>query len=605
MFFFKSYGRRPAFRNISLFVIFLIVFSVVFPPLTVLAEETTQTLSSCSVTGNITHRHTGGSGGGGCYGTARTGTRTIEIECDGTMVYNPDTDSTGCSKCGAGYHGDQSGRGCWTVRTEQESYTYYELSCQKNTTDVLGTLTLTKSTDEWTKNLELTASYDNPQQIAVNTDPFLWNGMATGQTTQSVSENGLYTLQLHIDDHPDNYNASVSMDIRNIDYTPPVIAAYQVQPQEWTNQGVTFEALTMQDLQPDRTTGCGLAQYPFSYDNGGTWSEEDSYLYTGNGTHTVLLRDNLGNTSSIQFTIENIDATGPDITLFDYDHTQNIKETTLTVSANDILEDGREGVGLHEIPFSYDGGVTWTTEYELPIVQNGKISFAVRDRLGNITIREEKISNIYEPKDNDDEAADEETSILPKTTPTPIPSAAVLHVKQKRRTYEGHTDTESLKKAEYKTTATPTPTPIVSIKKEKEGKTITPSATPRTEPDKKRKFGVGEIIFLLSIVTIFMTGLSILIYLWYHSILIYNETENNQFERIGRQWIKKKDGNYEVVITEFILSQCNTTHFIFCPSYLFVLLKKERELFFLFPDNRCTGMKTARKMEMDMITKSK
>ena len=318
--FFKEYQCYKIIKK-SFPILFVLLAILFYSNLAVSAQtddtkvepSTLQESVPFSITSTIKHKHTGGSSGGGCYGKLCTGVRRNETNCGGTMVYYPATDSTGCDRCGAGYHGDQSGRECWTVTVSEESYSYYDLSCGRSTADTVGTLTLTKSTQDWTKTLDLIASYENLLQMKISESPYIFNGVPNTENTISVSENGIYTLQLNADENCDTNNAMISMDIRNIDHTAPEMKSYTLLPEEWTNQGVLFTSEEVVDLQSDQTNGCGLHELTFSYDEGATWCNESTNHYDKNGTYTVKVRDWLENTRDTTFTINNIDCMGPTI----------------------------------------------------------------------------------------------------------------------------------------------------------------------------------------------------------------------------------------------------------------------------------------------------
>ena len=362
------------------------------------AEESEASTNDKTVifTKDIFHRHTGSSGGGGCYNVARTGTKTIEIPCGGSMVYWPELDTSSCSRCGAGYSGDQSGRGCWHKKTRTESYTYYVIGCGRTESDYLGRLTVVQSTTEWTKQLTLTGSYENAGKMTVAELPYIWNGgSATDNPVYEVTESGVYTLQLNADANANTAAGIVTVDVRNVDVTAPKIMSHIQEPvTEWVKDGVLVTVTEVLDKQPDNSDGCGLHELPYSYDNGETWTAEKSHLYSENGMHSILVRDKLENTSSYEVEFYNVDCTPPTIEAIEYDHTKNIRTTELSVSANDLQPDGSEGCGLHETPYSFDNGKTWTADNRIVIDKNGIIQIAVRDKLENIVYIEETIGNI-------------------------------------------------------------------------------------------------------------------------------------------------------------------------------------------------------------------
>lgn len=346
----------------------------------------------------IYHKHTGSSGsGGGCHSVKNTGTRTEKIKCSGKMVYWPDLDSTSCSKCGGSYSGDQSGRGCWEEDTKTVKYTYYTLGCNKSESTFLGSLTVTQDITDWTRSLHLTGSYSvEADLMKVSDKPFIWNGEdATDNAVYEVTESGDYTLQLNADSNANTIAGMVLVEVRNVDVTAPFVRAHTQEPQsEWTKEGVVVTLTDVVDLQPDGSEGCGLHEQPYSYDNGETWTVENSHIYLENGTHSILVRDALENTSSYDVTFYNVDCTPPAIHMIDYDHTKNIRTLTIVLTAEDIQPDGSGGCGLHEQPYSFDGGQTWTAEKTLFVDKNGTISIAVRDKLENVQYLDENITNI-------------------------------------------------------------------------------------------------------------------------------------------------------------------------------------------------------------------
>ncbi len=387
----------PVAKIRSFFFSILLISQILFSfRITVMAEESALEESHSAVfSQNIYHQHTGSSSGGGCYSLHRTGSRTEEYPCRGTMVYFPEYDKTQCNKCGASYFGDESGRDCWHKETKTVTYSYYDLGCGKSPSTFLGSVTVTQSTTEWAKSLLLSASY-SADGMSVTECPFSWNGgAATAESTFEVTANGNYSLRLNADGNANTAAAVVNIPIRNIDVTAPTVSGHSLLPQEeWTKEGVLVTLGEVHDLQPDGTMGCGLHELPYSYDNGQTWVGENHYLYKENGVHTILIRDALENIASYEVFFSNVDTTPPTVTGVKYDDTKNIRTTLLSVSANDLQPDGSEGCGLHEMTYSFDGGVTWGEAPEKLISANGVVTVAVRDKLENVVTQEISITNI-------------------------------------------------------------------------------------------------------------------------------------------------------------------------------------------------------------------
>ena len=346
-----------------------------------------------SVTYPITHRHTGSEGsGGGCYSVSHSGTRDIEVPCGGTLYYWGDEWGTSeCDRCGASYFGDCSGQGCPHSETRSESYTYYSLGCGRSSGQVVGYVTYTKDTDDWVKEVTATVSYEN-HGMGVASDPYYMNGQRNSDGVFTITENGNYTLSLVVDG-----NSSVTpctITVNNVDHYGPSVIDYHLDPSDWTTEDVTVTLDEIADLQPNGTEGCGLCDDPISYDGGETWTSDTSHTYQDNGTYSILLKDNLDNITDYPVTIGNIDREPPRILKFEYDHTKNIRSLVIEVECDDVLSDGRNGVGLDDLPYSYDGGVTWTDETILELFENQTVEFRVRDKLGNTAELDEEITNI-------------------------------------------------------------------------------------------------------------------------------------------------------------------------------------------------------------------
>ena len=391
---FKNFGT--ALMGSALF--FLACFLFISAP--VHAEETGETSTSIVRRNPIYHVHTGGSGGGGCYTIHRTGTRTYTEQCSGTRVYWPLLDTTQCSVCGASYYGANNvGSRCTKETTREESYSYYDLGCGKSGSTLLGYVTYTVDTTEWVKEVHVDISIENIG-MTISQTPYRENGSNSDTGSFTVTENGTYTYGINADANSGTGAANFTVTITNIDHTAPIIPNYDLQPTDWVKEGVLLTLEPAVDYQPDMSMGCGLPDNYISYDNGQTWSAELTHFYEDNGDYEILVRDKLDNIGGISFTIDNIDHEAPNITTFTYDDTMNIRSTVLNVECNDLLSDSREGVGLADLPFSYDGGTTWTDIPHLDITHNMDIHFIVRDKLDNRAERILTITNIDDYKPN-------------------------------------------------------------------------------------------------------------------------------------------------------------------------------------------------------------
>ncbi len=343
----------------------------------------------------IYHCHTGSrNGGGGCYSIARTGTRSYEVPCGGTLHYwGDDWGTSECTRCGASYYGDRGGESCPHSETRTESYTYYEIGCGHSTSEILGYVTYTLDTTEWAKEVHVTIDIEN-EGMTLSDTPYVLDGNASEDNEFVIDANGTYTFSVDADPNSDTATAAYVVTVSNVDHYEPEVVSYTLSPTDWVKEGVTLSLDEVVDLQPDGSSGCGLHEQPYSYDNGATWTDDPTFFYENNGDYDVLIRDALENTAVLSFTIDNIDNEPPRILKADYDHTKNIREVTIEVECDDVLSDGRDGVGLDDLPYSYDGGKTWTESTQYTIDHNQCVEFRARDKLGNIAVYDINVTNI-------------------------------------------------------------------------------------------------------------------------------------------------------------------------------------------------------------------
>ena len=362
-------------------ILILALIIVLFESCVMVAYADTTTTTVRNV---IYHTHTGSSGsGGGCFSISRTGTRTIEEPCGGTLYYWGDGWGTSeCDRCGASYFGNRGGQSCPHGESRTETYTYYELGCGKSPSTVLGYVNYTRDTTEWAKEVHVTVTIED-YGLGLGSNPYVMNGSGYPSGEFTLTENGTYNFGVSGNSNAATGPAGYTVNITNIDHTPPSINDYTLLPSEWVKEGVLLELTDVTDPQPDNTPGCGLHQYPYSYDDGETWEDSPSHFYEDNGDYHVLVRDALENTTRLDYTIDNIDHEAPNIVSIDYDKSKNLKNLTVTVTCNDILADGREGSGLADAPYSYDGGKTWTASNTYFVNHNIVIDFRVKDKLGN------------------------------------------------------------------------------------------------------------------------------------------------------------------------------------------------------------------------------
>ena len=125
--------------------------------------------------------------------------------------------------------------------------------------------------------------------------------------------------------------------------------------------------------------GAGLAEYPYSFDGGRTWTADPEYRVKENGVCEALVRDAVGNVTRVYARVDRIDNRGPEVSFLLEPEPWYEGKAVLRILAED------EEAGLHERAYSYDGGKTWQFFGQLVLEKPGEIHVLVRDAVGNCT----------------------------------------------------------------------------------------------------------------------------------------------------------------------------------------------------------------------------
>lgn len=325
------------------------------------------TAEVCAESGQLTHLHSGSrTNGGGCYGTKKTATWVCHS-------FNVSTGFNGtdyiyvCGQCGFRWssHGKVDDPRCDGQVTEA----YYEVSCGKEGTAAVS-FSCEKSTQGWTKELDLTASY-SVHEGGISISGFLWNGSPGGAVCH-VTENGTYTLGLAGSGNVD-FSPTVSVAVDHIDSTPPDISSFQTASDAWGS--------SVQLIVNASDGESGLSDEAYSYDGGVTWSSSNTYTVTANGGYSVCVRDAVGNVSTEETTVDRVDCTPPTVSVLASPSVDNWYDGSLTVTVH--AQDA--GSGLADAPYSFDAGATYLVGNSATLSGSGTLGIAVADRAGNVT----------------------------------------------------------------------------------------------------------------------------------------------------------------------------------------------------------------------------
>ena len=164
---------------------------------------------------------------------------------------------------------------------------------------------------DWAEECRITAEgrdkNDAGEEGAGNIQ-YSFDGGKTWSTGNSftVTENGTYLVKGK--DAVGN-TAEKEITVNNIDRTGPTLRLTQT-PQVWLygNAVIKVEA---QDLQPDGSQGCGLAEQPLSRD-GEEWSTDTEFECSEPGTYTFYGKDLLGNISESTIVVRRFAVSGDD-----------------------------------------------------------------------------------------------------------------------------------------------------------------------------------------------------------------------------------------------------------------------------------------------------
>ena len=205
--------------------------------------------------------------------------------------------------------------------------------------------------------------------------PYSFDGGKTWSDTDTKVFTKNQVVNIQVRDKVGNiYETSVT--ISKIDKILPTVDITG-NPADWTKNDVTL-TITASDAE----SGLNTAQGAYSFDGGTTWSNTTSKVYTKNTNGIIIkVRDVAGNITTNTLNITKIDKDAPTISsVVKNPDTWTTGNVTLIVTATDA------GCGLHDTPYSFDGGKTWQKEATKVYDRiTYDIVIKVRDKVGNTT----------------------------------------------------------------------------------------------------------------------------------------------------------------------------------------------------------------------------
>ncbi len=167
----------------------------------------------------------------------------------------------------------------------------------------------------------------------------------------------------------------ITIEINNIDKTPPK-AIFMVSPMQKTNKDVLGKIIADEEIKV-------IGNEDWNYN---TTKTEITKLFTENGEETVTIEDLAGNQIEVECIVSNIDreVSGIKITTSNADHIKTNKDVIVTISADEELEDLKNGWTLSNDQKSISKVFT----------ENTKATVKVQDKLGNIAEVEYEVFDI-------------------------------------------------------------------------------------------------------------------------------------------------------------------------------------------------------------------
>lgn len=294
----------------------------------------------------------------------------------------------------------------------EHSHPYTDYGCGKTEDSVIATVLVTQDITSPAQSVILKATSTG----AAENRKLTWQG-TNDSAELEVNQNGTYVLYASYTENGISYMKQLSVDVKNIDHESPNVGEIKLSESGFTDDNIILS------LEAYDTFGLPVKYISW---NGEPYGADNRYEVSGNGTYEVTVRDIAGNMAKREITVNNIDKKAPEIISLIAEPTPWYSGSCIvTVSA----QDEENGSGLDDMPYSWDGGETWTdaTNYELSL--EGTVTVQVRDRAGNISeegielIREElpepESEVMEEPSEKGSEIVEEESEPESETEEEP------------------------------------------------------------------------------------------------------------------------------------------------------------------------------------------
>lgn len=474
---------------------------------------------------------------------------------------------------------------------------------------------------EWTANNVAICATASDRGCGLDEKAFCWDGTTwTNQKEYTVSRNGKYELM--IQDALGN-KEKINISVDNIDQDKPEVKLEKkadtsiiANEKEWTR---TYTTLNIKAVDAKS----GLQPDAYSFDGGRTWTKECSQSFEENGKIEVKVRDNVNNIETIPVEIKEIDKDAP---VF-LNITKTPEQWSKGVQSIEVAaEDYEGGCGLHDMAYSFDGGVTWTDKntFESDIEQN--ITISVRDAVSNVaeydyTFKKEKTPEITEEenkeeeeKEKEEEKKEEEKEIIEVEPDDKKPDEKKKKKKKKKPKVQDSSILFIVKDSIEETVENVIPNvqekrnkkPVsqkANIKqvsentvREKEGTIVTQKKNAvkvtedENEPlpikDRPKEKSNKSNIFIYIILLLFLLLLLALLYLFiieFKGAVVYG-MENKKWLRLGKVYIDKKEEQYVVEISDSLLDMVSGNDYKLVINRAFLSKHGDEDIFLLIKE---------------------
>jgi len=243
----------------------------------------------------------------------------------------------------------------------------------------------TNLSNDKNKKLVITASAtdnsDGKIKYSWSKDGKELSGSDNKLTIDGNSGNGVYKLT--VSDETGN-KVSRNITVNAWDFEAPSIKGFEMTP---STAWAAYRSISVEAEDNN-----ALAARAYSYDEGKTWLKGDTFLVDRNGSFTVIVRDQAGNTAKRVIEVNNIDRDAPEIT--DINRYEEDGNVFVDVTATDATS---------AVTYGYkkeNGDILWQSEGRFLIEKNtdrdknGR-TFYAKDEAGNVSSSKVYINSEY------------------------------------------------------------------------------------------------------------------------------------------------------------------------------------------------------------------